>query len=224
MHGVLEEFLKVLAKFPTLLLHLLLVILQVIGVVVLGIACLELTPLLLGHSNDFGCYRTRQLTALAQDHVPDVVGYHAPALLALLHLDDIHQSQVLDILAEGSNETGITHLGPYVSHLVEEFHEQLVGGQFGLTVLLLPLVQALEVVLQVGHQRTHHATGQTGLNQQGVVDVVLCRNVVTEEVVIHLLNQGTCLHVGLHVDFLHLESGILQHLLHGDDVGMTGTP
>ena len=49
-------------------------------------------------------------------------------------------------------------------------------------------------------------------------------NIITQEVVIHLLNECTCLHVCLHIDFLHLETCILEHLLNGNDVGMTSSP
>ena len=54
--------------------------------------------------------------------------------------------------------------------------------------------------------------------------MVLCRDIIAEEVVHHLLNLSTNLHVSLHVDFLNLEACILQHLLNGDDVSVTSTP
>ena len=164
------------------------------------------------------------MTCLAKNHVPNGVGNHAPTSLAFLHLHHVHQGEVLHILRERSHQARITYLWPNVGHFVEEFDEQVIGSQFWLTVLHLPLVQRLEVVLQVCHQRTHHAAGQTGLDEQRVVDVVEVGNVVAEEVVTHLLNHGAHLHVGSHVDFLHLETCVLQHLLHSDDVGVACTP
>ena len=47
---------------------------------------------------------------------------------------------------------------------------------------------------------------------------------VAQEVVDERLRHGTGLHVSLHVDFGHLEAGILQHGLHGNDVRMHLAP
>ena len=224
MHGVFKEFLFVFAYRPSVGTHLLAVDIEVVGIVELGVGGHELTALLCSDGNDFGVDVSGKLTGLAENHVPDVVGNHGPPPTALLHLHDIGEGKVLHILTEGGNECGISHLRPYVGHLIEEFHKELVGGEFGLTVLLLPFVQACQVVLKVGHQRPHHASGQSGLDEQRIVQVVEGGDIVSEEVVAHFLNEGACLHVCLHVDFLHLETGILEHLLHGNDIGVSGSP
>ena len=224
MHGEFEEFFVVLTEIPTVLLHFLAELVELVGEVRLWVLCLKLTTLFLGHLHELRRNGARQLTSLAENHVPDGVGNHAPTLLALFHLHHVHQGEVLHILGEWSYQAGITHLWPYVSHFVEELDEQVVGSQLRLTVLHLPLVQRLEVVLQVGHQRTHHAAWKTWLHEQRVVDVVEVGDIVAEEVIAHLLNLSAHLHVGSHVDFLHLEASVLQHLLHGDDVSVTSTP
>ena len=47
---------------------------------------------------------------------------------------------------------------------------------------------------------------------------------VAQEVVHELLGEGTCLHVGLHVDVLHEEAGILEHGLQGNNVRVDLAP
>ena len=91
-------------------------------------------------------------------------------------------------------------------------------------MLGLVFVDAFEVRLQVGHQRTHHAARQTRTDEQGVHQTVARRDVQTQEVVHELLDEGAHLHVGLHVDFGHLIAGVLQHGLHAEQVGVTRTP
>ena len=98
MHAVLEQLFQIFAQFPSLFLHLLLVVFQVIGIVALRIVGLELASFSLCHVLQFLSYGAGQLSALAKNHVPDVVGNHAPAFLALFHLNDVHQRQVLHIL------------------------------------------------------------------------------------------------------------------------------
>ena len=49
-------------------------------------------------------------------------------------------------------------------------------------------------------------------------------NPVSEEVVDELLGQCPGLHIGVHVDVLYKESGILEHCLDGDDIRMDLTP
>ena len=224
MHGEFEEFFVVLTELPPILIHLLAELVEFVGIVALRIIGLKLAPFGLGHLDEFGSYRAGELTALAQDHVPDIVGYHAPASLALLHLHHVHQREVLDILAEWGDEAGITHLGPYVCHLIKELDEELVCGEFGLLVLDLPLVERLEIVFKVGHERAHHATWQTWLDEERVVDMVEGWDIVAKEVVIHLLYLCANLHISLHVDVLDLETSILEHLLYGDDISMTRSP
>ena len=47
---------------------------------------------------------------------------------------------------------------------------------------------------------------------------------IAEPVVNELLCQRACLHIGIHIDIIHLETFVLQHRLHGDDIGMHLTP
>ena len=224
MHGVFEELLVVLTERPTVGFHLGAEFVEAVGCIGLRVFGLELTALTLGKLNEFGSNGSGQLARLAENHIPDVVGDEAPALLALLHLHDVHKGEVLDILAEWGHEAGIAYARPYVCYFIEQLDEQVVGGELGLTVLFLPAVEALEILLEVGHQRTHHAAGKTWLDEQRVVEVVESGDIVAEEVVHHLLNLGTHFHISLHVDVLHLEACILEHFLYGDDVGVAGAP
>ena len=47
---------------------------------------------------------------------------------------------------------------------------------------------------------------------------------VAQEVVKKLLREFASLHVGLHVDFGHVEPVVFEHALHGNDVGMALAP
>ena len=49
-------------------------------------------------------------------------------------------------------------------------------------------------------------------------------DVVSEEVIHHLLHLGAYIHVCLHIYLLHLEAGILQHLLYSNDISMSCAP
>ena len=224
VHSIFEEFLVVFSKIPSLFFHLLAIYIEVVGIVFLRVIGLELTSFRLCHIHEHLVHRSCEFARLAENHVPYIVGYERPALLSFLHLHDIHQCEVLDILGERCHEARVTHLGPDVRHFVEELDEELVGGQFGLIVFHLPFVQRPEVVLKVSHERSHHASGQSRLDEERVVEVVLRGDIVAEEVVHHLLNLCTHLHVSLHIDVLDLESCILEHLLHCDDVSVSGAP
>ena len=213
-----------MSRVPAFFGHHLAVFVQFVRIVGLRVGVGELPSLRFGQCLQFRCHFARQASGLAQNHVPDVVGNHAPAFFAFLHLDDVHQGQVFHILAERSHEAGVSHLGPDVGHFVEQLDEQFVLRQFGLPVFGLPFVERLQVGLQVGHERTHHAARQSRGDKQGVVDAVERIAVESEEVVHHFLYLRAYLHVGRHIDFFHLEACVFQHGLHGQDVGVSRTP
>ena len=224
MHSEFEEFFVVLTEVPAVVLHFLAEYVKLIGVLVLRVAGEELTTLRLSECHEFGSNGTRQFARLAKKHAPDVVGDERPTLLALLHLHYVGECHVLNVLAERRYQRRITHLGPYVCYLVEEFYHQLVLSEFGQVVFFLVFVDGFEVALEVGHERTHHAAGQTGSDEERVHETVSLRDVVAEEVVHHLLDECAHFHVRAHVDFLNVESCVLQHRLNGEDVHMASTP
>ena len=49
-------------------------------------------------------------------------------------------------------------------------------------------------------------------------------NEVAQPVVDELLREGASLHVSVHVDFWHIETFVLQHRLHRDNVRMHLSP
>ena len=153
-----------------------------------------------------------------------MVVYHRPAFFAFYLLHEVHQCHVLDILTEGRHQGRVTQLGPYVLHFVKQHHKQVVQAQLGLVLALQDHVDAGVHALQVGHHGAHHAARQAALQQEGRHVLVGRIHEVAQEVVDELLCHGACLHVGFHVDLRHLETGILQHGLHGDDIGMHLAP
>ena len=91
MHGVFEEFFLVLANFPLFLVHQLAVLIQRVRVIVLRITFEELTSLGLRLLDNLGSQRTWESSGFSKDHIPDIIGDHAPAGFPLLHLHDVHQ-------------------------------------------------------------------------------------------------------------------------------------
>ena len=224
MHGIFEEFFVVLSGFPFLLPHHLTILFQLVRIVVLRIAGKELAAFAFCLFHDFRSQFARQLTGLAQNHIPDIIGNHSPAFLTLFHLDDIHHSQVLHILAEGSNQAGITNPRPYVSHLIEQLDQQFILCHERQVTFSLVFIDRFQIRFQIGHQTTHHTARKSRSDQQGVHQTVFRTDIQSQEVVHKFLNHGAYLHVSLHVDFRHFEACILQHGLHADYVCMSGSP
>ena len=224
MHSVLEEFLVVFANFPVFLVHELAIFVKRVRIVLLRVALEELASLFLCLLNDLRRERSRQASGFAKDHIPDIVGDHAPTLFALFHLHHVHQGEILDILAEGGYQWRITDTWPNVSDLVEQFDQQLILSHQRLVVLDVALVDAFQVLFQVGHQASHHTTRQSRSDQQGIHQPVFRADVKSKEVVDELLNQASYFHVSRHVDFRYLESGVFQHGLYGEQVSMACSP
>ena len=126
VHCQLEQLLLVLAKFPIVVRHFFAEDIESVRIGVLRIAGKELTALLLRLFDEFRRQFARQLARLAQHHVPDVVGNHRPALLALLHLHDVHKCHVLNVLAKRRNQAWIAHHRPDVSYFVKKLDQELV--------------------------------------------------------------------------------------------------
>ena len=224
MHGVFKELFIIFAKFPLVFLHQLAVLVECIGIVVLRIAVEELTSFAFRLFNEFGSEFARQLACLTQQHVPNIVGYHAPTFFSFLHGHDVHHGKVLDVLTERSHQRWITHARPYVCHFVEEFDKQFVLLHKRQVAFGLVLVDRFQIGFQVRHQTSHHAARKSRTNQQRVHQAVLRADVQTEEIIHKLLYKCTYFHVRFHIDFGYLETGILQHGLHAEQVGMSRTP
>ena len=69
-----------------------------------------------------------------------------------------------------------------------------------------------------------HTAGKSGSNQQRVHQTVFRADIQAEEVVHKFLNHAAHFHVGFHIDFGHLISGVFQHRLHTKQVSMACSP
>ena len=167
MHSQLPQLFVVLTVLPSVLVHLLAEIVEGIGIEGVWIGIGELATLFLGQFNQFRGNLSRNLTALAENHTPHRVVHHHEAALALFHCEEVHQGDVLHILAERCYQWGIAYARPYIFYFVEQFHEHIVGCQFFVAALLADIVDGTHDTAQVGHHRTHHATRQTASQQQG---------------------------------------------------------
>ena len=135
MHSEFEEFFVVFAELPAVLLHLSAELIQRIGVVELRIFGGELEALFLRQVDDLLIELAGQTARLPEDHAPRVVVDSLPAALADGEVVDVHQSDVLDVLAEWRDEWGIAEARPYVGDFVEEADEQVVDAQLGFALL-----------------------------------------------------------------------------------------
>ena len=77
---------------------------------------------------------------------------------------------------------------------------------------------------EVRHERPHHTTRQTATNEQRRHQRVLRVYPVAQEVIDELLRQTACLHIGLHINILHEETGIFEHCLNSNHIRMNLTP
>ena len=77
---------------------------------------------------------------------------------------------------------------------------------------------------KIGHHTAHHTTGQTTTKQQRAHQLVGGVDKVAQPLVNELLCQCARLHVSAHIDFGNIETFVLQHALHRDNVGMNLTP
>ena len=224
VHGELEQFLIVLTAIPTVFFHLLDEAVELVGIVRLGVFGAELVALFLGQLHNFGCQFAGQLTALAQDHTPDGIVHHGVAGFVHRLGEKVHQSDVLHILAEGRYEGRIAHARPNVGHFVEEFHEEGIFREGFFALLLTVGVDGFAHTGQVGHHRAHHTAGQTATEQERRHEFVAGVDEVAQPLVDELLGEFARLHVGVHIDLGHVETGVLEHALHRDHVGMHLTP
>ena len=166
VHGQLKQLFVVLTIFPAVLVHLLAEVVERVGQQRVRVCICKFATLLLGQRHQFGIDGTGYLATLAEDHTPHGLVHHHKPSLALLDGEEVHQRDVLHILAERSNQWRIAHARPHVFHFAEEFHEHVVHRQLLLALLLAQVVDGLANTAQVGHHTAHHAAGQTAAEQQ----------------------------------------------------------
>ena len=118
----------------------------------------------------------------------------------------------------------ITELGPYVLDFLEEHHHQLVEGDLLLALVAQGHIDGALEALEVCHHGAHHAAGQAAAYQKRRADVVVRLYEHAQEIVDESLGESSGLHIGVHVDVLYEESGILQHGLDRDNVRMNLAP
>ena len=224
MHGIFEEFFIVLSGFPFILLHQLAILVEIIRIVVLRISFEEFASFAFRLFNDFRSKLTRQASGFTQNHIPNIIGNHTPTVFTFLHCHHIHHGKVLHILAERSHQWWITYTRPYISHFIKQFDKKLILRHKRQVVFRLVFIDRFQVGFQVCHQATHHTTGQSGSNQQGVHQAVFRADVQSQEVIHKFLNHTAHLHIGFHIDFGNLVSGIFQHCLYTQQVSVPCTP
>ena len=101
VHCKLEQLFVVLTAIPAFFLHLFDEMRQCIRVVVLRVACEELEAFLLGEFHDLRCQSAREFSGFAENHVPcGRVDRCLVTRLALAHREEVHQGDVLGVLAE----------------------------------------------------------------------------------------------------------------------------
>ena len=184
----------------------------------------EFKSLFLRKCYDFWSKFTRKLTHLAEYHVPCILIDGSPARLALEDVHEVHESRVLDILAERRHERRITEARPYIFHFLEKHDHELVESQFSLALRAEGCVDGTMKAFEVGHHRAHHSARKTASDKKRTHVRVVRVDPVSEEVVNELLGQGANFHIGVHVQVLHLKSVRLQHFTYRDDIRMDLAP
>ena len=119
VHSEFPKFLIVLAGLPTKFFHLLAILVQNIGIETLWISIGKFKPFLFCQLNNFGCNFTRQTTTLTKYHTPHALIHTAETWFILSTGKQVHQCDVLYILAERCYKRRITYTWPYICNLIE---------------------------------------------------------------------------------------------------------
>ena len=151
VHSEFEEFFVVLTILPTILVHLLLEVVESVREQCVSINVGEFATLLLSKLYELRIDSSRNLTTLTENHTPHRVVHHHEATLALLHSEKVHQSDVLNILAEWSYQWRVANAWPYILYLVEELDQEVVHRQLFLALLLADVVDSLTHTAKVCH-------------------------------------------------------------------------
>ena len=165
MHSIFEEFFIVLTGFPFLFPHHLTIFIQLVRIIILRITCKEFTSFTFSLFHNFRSQLAGQLSCLTQNHIPDIIGNHTPAFLTFFHLDNIHHSQILYILAKRSNQTRITYTRPYICHFIKQLNKQFILSHKRQITFCLIFIDRLQIGFQIGHQATHHTTWKSRTDQ-----------------------------------------------------------
>ena len=165
MHGIFEELFVILAYVPFILLHQLTVFVETVRIVILRIPFKEFTAFTLRLFNNFRSEFTRQTSGFTQNHIPNIVGNHSPALFAFLHRHHVHHGQILHILTEWCNQRRITDTRPYVSHFIKQLNKKLILCHKRQITFCLVFIDRFKIGFKVSHQTPHHTARQSGSNQ-----------------------------------------------------------
>ena len=130
VHGKFKEFFFIISIFPTVLVHFFPIFIQSIRIVQLRIGIHKFISFWFRQFHNFRSQLARQTSALTENHIPRMIIYHRPALLTFHQLHEVHQCYILHILTERRYQRRIPQLRPYVFHLVEEHHQQVVNAEF----------------------------------------------------------------------------------------------
>ena len=163
---------------------------------------IELVTFLFGQFDDFRSQFAGQFAGFAENHSPHGRIHTCEVFLSHRAAEQVHQSGVLDVLAEWCNQTRRAEHRPYTLYFVKQLYEQFVLAQFGFAFLFEVGVDGGMYAFQVSHERTHHSSGQATAYQQRCHQGVLRVNPVTQEVVDERLCQRAGFHVRFHVDVL----------------------
>ena len=224
MHSQLEEFLVILSAIPSFFLHHSSEPVQFIRECVLRRTCIEFKSFLLCERDNLRSKLSRQGTHLTENHVPCILVDGSPASLSLEDVHEVHQSRVLHILAERSDERRITKTRPYIFHFLEKHDHKLVKSQLSLSLGTEGSVDCAMETFEVSHHRTHHSSRQTTADKKRTHMRIVRVDPISEEVIDELLGQGTHLHVCVHVQVLYREAVSLEHLTDGDHIRMDLAP
>ena len=189
MHSEFVEFLVVLSVIPSVLVHFLAEVVECVRNECTRVCIGKFASLLSSKVFEFLVDFARYASALAENHSPHRVVHHDETSLALCHGEQVHEGDVLHILAERCHEWWITYARPYVFNLIEQLHEHVVGREFGLAFCLQRIVDHLVDTCKVCHHRAHHAAGKSRAEQERAHVLVAWVDEVAEPVVNELLGQ-----------------------------------
>ncbi len=109
-------------------------------------------------------------------------------------------------------------------NFIEQFDQQVILSDFGFSMIHIPFIQACQIIVKVSHQTAHHASGQSGTDEQRIHHPVFGIDVISQEVIHKALSERTGVHISFHVNFWNFKTCILQHSLHGKHIRMTCSP
>ena len=224
MHGEFEKFLIVLAAVPAVGFHFLDKSRESIGIGILGVTREKLIVFLFGEVDDKRVERAREIAGAAEDHAPAILIDIREARLTVGEGHDIHQSDILGILAERGDERWVTEHRPDTFDLLEEEDGEVVEREWCLAIFGESEIDGVVHTLEVGHHTTHHTAREAATDEHRGADFILWVDIQAEEIVDKRLCKTAGLHISLHIDILDLKASVAEHSLNRDDIRVDHTP